>query len=92
MPTVNKEELISAVKGIMPLNTKFSNEWALCNLHAWMENHKGDSKGDGKVPEDLLYCKNASVVCKWLCCFAQETGMENGYQLHTIRSLLSMLQ
>ena len=29
------------------------------------------------VPKDLLSCSGADVVCKWLCCFIQETKKEN---------------
>ena len=74
-------------------NTKSINEWALRNLSAWMEN-RNILIPDDPVPSDLLSCADASVLCKWLCCFVQETKKENGlpYPATTLRSLLAAIQ
>ena len=70
-PPTSKEDVQSAAKGVIPLNTKCSNAWALGNLRSWMET--GNSNSDEKVPEDLLSCPEAEVVCKWLCRFVHES-------------------
>ena len=91
-PPTSEEDVRSAAKGVIPLNTKCSNAWALGNLRSWMETQNSNS--DEKVPEDLLSCPEAEVVCKWLCRFVHETRKENGerYPPATIRCLLSAFQ
>ena len=81
-----------AAKGVVPLNTKVTNEWALRNLRSWMETRNNNCAE--KVPNDILSCDDAEVVCKWLCRFVQETRKENGenYPPSTIQSLLSAFQ
>ena len=75
-------------KGVVPANT---NKWALKNLEEWMEMRK---KIDEPVPDDLLSCCDAHVVCKWLCRFVQETRKIDGsrYPASSIRSLLAAFQ
>ena len=36
--------------------------------------------------DDLLLCKNADLVCRWMCTVVEETRKENGeeYPLSTI--------
>jgi hypothetical protein len=82
-----------AAKGVVPTNTKLNNEWAMRNLNAWIHN-RNEMAPDDLVPADLLSCGDASVLCKWLCCFVQETKKENGlpYPATTIRSLLAAIQ
>ena len=82
-----------AAKGVVPTNTKLSNEWALRNVNAWMKNRNSISPSD-PVPSDLLSCSDAGTLCKWLCCFVQETKKENGlpYPATTLRSLLAAIQ
>ena len=79
--------------GVVPTNTKLSNEWAMRNLNAWMKN-RNKVAPDNPVPADLLSCGDASVLCKWLCCYVQETKKENGlpYPATTLRSLLAAIQ
>ena len=36
-PLTSEEDFRCAAKGVIPLNTKSSNEWALRNLRNWME-------------------------------------------------------
>ena len=83
----------NAAMGVVPTNTKLSNEWAMRNLNAWMKNWN-EVAPDNPVPADVLSCGDASVLCKWLCCFVQETKMENGlpYPATTLRSLLAAIQ
>ena len=33
---------------------------------------------DEAVPDDLLTCKDADTLCKWMCCFVQEMCKEKG--------------
>ena len=49
------------------------------------------SCGEEQAPDDLLLCKDADLVCRWMCIFVQETRKENGeeYQPSTIRALLA---
>ena len=61
--TVNSEQLWEAAKGVILTNTKMSNEWALRNVHSWMENRNMLVPND-PVPGDLLSCADASVLCK----------------------------
>ena len=91
-PPTSEEDMQSAAKGVIPLNTKCFNALALGNLRSWMETRNSNS--DEKVPEDLLSCPEAEVVCKWLCRFVHETRKENGerYPPATIRCLLSAFQ
>ena len=46
------------------------------------------------MPDDLLLCKDADLVCRWMCIFVQETRKENGeeYPPSTIRALLAAFQ
>ena len=90
---VTSPERRDAAKGVVPTNTKLSNEWAMRNMRAWMKNRNELSPND-PVPADLLSCADASVLCKWLCCFVQETKKENGlpYPATTLRSLLAAFQ
>ena len=73
---------------MIPTNTKLSNEWALRNVNAWMKNRNKISLSD------LLSCADAGTLCKWLCCFVQETKKENGihYPTTTLRSLFDAIQ
>ena len=82
------EEAWTASKGVVPANTKSTNKWALKNLEEWMEMRK---KSDEPVPDDLLSCCDAHVVCKWLCRFVQETRKIDGsrYPASSIHSLLA---
>ena len=68
----SEEEFQCAAKGAIPLNSKSSNEWALRNLHIKSRN----SNSNEKVPEDLLSCPNAEVVCKWLYLCARDAKGE----------------
>ena len=46
------------------------------------------SRSNEPVPCDLLSCSDASLVCKWLCRFVQETRKGDGsrYPASSIRS------
>ena len=76
-------------KGVVPANTKSSNEWALKNLRAWVSDRNA-RMSDEAVPDDLLACEDADILCTWVCRFAQETRKENGenYPPSTLRLLL----
>ena len=83
---------LSAAKGVVSLNTKVNDDWALRNLRIWMEaGKKNCAETEEKVPEDR---DDAEVVCKWLCRFVQETRKENGENSppYSIRSLCSAFQ
>ena len=88
---VSDEEASTASKGVVPVNTESTNKWALKNLEEWMEIR---SVSNEPVPCDLLSCSDASLVCKWLCRFVQETRKIDGsrYPSSSIRSLLAAFQ
>ena len=91
--SVTCEEIKEAAKGVMPANTKSSNEWALKNLRAWISD-RNTRMSDEAVPADLLACEDADILCKWMCCFVQETRKENGekYPPSTLHQLLAAFQ
>ena len=57
------EQLEDAAKGVVPINTKSINEWALRNLNAWMEN-RNILIPDDPVPSNLLSCAQETKK-KW---------------------------
>ena len=59
---VSDDEVSHVCEGVVPTNTKLSNEWVLRNLKVWMTIHS-------EVPADLLSNSDAATVCKWLCHF-----------------------
>ena len=67
---VNDEESSLACQGVVPSNTKNSNDWPMRNLREWIQVRAGT---DEPVPEALLSCPDATIVCKWFCRFVQET-------------------
>ena len=75
---VSPTSLHKAAKGVVPVNTEASTEWARKNFNAWAKNleHSG---GEG--------------VCKWLCCFVMETQKSDSsmYPPASLRSLVSKL-
>ena len=80
------EEIVAGTKGVMPTNMK-SNELAVRNLQAWMDCHNSHFPDD-PVPTGLQSYQDPAVLCKWLCCFVQETRKENGgYPPSTLRHL-----
>ena len=89
---VIKEQQSIAAKGVVPVNTKVANDWALRNLRQWKDLCR--SFGEEQVPDDLLLCKDADLVCRWMCIFVQETRKKNGeeYPPSTIRALLATFQ
>jgi hypothetical protein len=90
---VSAEELKKAAEGVIPVNTQSSNEWALRNFRAWVE-HRNTAAPEDPVPPNLLSCSDATILCKWVCSYVQETKKENGqpYPASTLRSLLAALQ
>ncbi len=61
--TVTAEQSKDAAKGVVPANTKNSNEWAMRNLAAWMTDRNQSHPGD-PVPNDLLTCSGMDAsVC-----------------------------
>ena len=62
------EEIKEVAKGVVPANTKSSNEWALKNLRAWISD-RNTRMSDEAVPADLFACEDADILCKWMCCF-----------------------
>ena len=71
------EEIKEGAKGVVPANTKSSNNWALKNLCAWISD-RNTRMSDEAVPADLFACEDADILCKWMCCFVQETCKDNG--------------
>ena len=90
---VSAEELKKAAEVVTPVNTQSSNDWALWNFRAWME-YRNVAVSNDAVPPNLLSSSDTAMLCKWLCCYVQETKKENGqaYPAYTLRSLLAALQ
>ena len=91
-PVTAKEHAKSA-KGVVPTNTKCATVWALRNFQHWREN-RNKIVPDDPVPMNLFENNDAEVLCKWLCCFVQETRKESGenYPGSTLRQMLSAFQ
>lgn len=87
------EELSESAKGVVPTNTKNSTEWALRNFRQWREN-RNKTLPDDPVPDNLFRSTDTEILCKWLCCFVQETRKESGdnYPAATLRQILSAFQ
>ena len=87
------EERSQAAKGVIPTNTKNATEWALRNFQQWRE-YRNQRSPEDPVPEDLFRAADMDVLCKWLCCFVQETRKETGenYPATTLRQMLSAFQ
>ena len=49
---VTEEQQSIAAKGVVPVNTKVVNDWALRNPWQWMDHRR--NCGEVKVPDDLL--------------------------------------
>ena len=60
--TVTAEQCKEAVKGVVPANTKNTNEWAMRNLATWMT-ERNRSHPDDPVPNDLLTCSGKGYKC-----------------------------
>ena len=88
---VDAAVLQEAAKGVIPLKTEQSTQWAITNFQCWAQS-RSSSTSDG-VPPDILRSHDAEVVCKWLCCFVLETRKTDGsrYPPATLRSLVSGL-
>ena len=88
---VTDEEIARGCEGVIPANTKLSNQSAAKILAEWMDSR---ANTDEPVPEHLLSNENPDGVCGWLCRFVQETRKVDGsrYPPSTIRSLLSAFQ
>ena len=80
---VRDEVMMKDKLGVVPNNTLQANQWALRNFTLWSDMR--NKKYDEQVPPDLLACHDATV-CKWLCCFVQETRKEDS-QPYPPRSL-----
>ena len=87
------EERTETAKGVVPTNTKCATEWALCNFQKWREN-RNKLAPDDPVSENLFETDSAEVLCKWFCCFVQETRKESGvnYPGTTLHQKLSAFQ
>ena len=89
---VGSPERLKAAKGVVPLNTESSTQWAVRNFTSWALNRSTVLPGE-LVPAELLQSHDGELVCKWLCRFILETKKTDGssYPPATIRSLVSGL-
>lgn len=76
----------------MPTNTRKSNAWGEKAFRSWVEERNKLVPSD-PVPDDLLACHDASIICKYLRYFALEARSQDGkkYPPSTIRCILSAL-
>ena len=72
---VDSSYLEVAAKGVVPENTIRNNRWVVNNFSEWK---KSIIENDQFVPDDLLSCTDADLVCKWLCRYVLETRQESG--------------
>ena len=79
-----------AAEGVVPSNTKSSTRWAENTFNLWAESCRGSKE---PVPEGLLQCHDAAVVCKWMCLFVLEARRADSkpYPPSTLRNILSGL-
>ena len=86
------EEADKATKGLVPVITETSTRWAVKNFMDWTINRNTLSP-DNPISLDLLECRDAKKVCKYLCMFILETRKADGsaYPPYTISALLSGL-
>ena len=89
---IESPERLTAARGVVPVNTEASTQWALKHFHAWAQNRSAQET-EAAVPVDLLRCHDAGLVCKWMCRFVIETRKTDGsaYLPATLRSLVSGL-
>ena len=76
---VKEEEYIEVGKGVVPANTKQCNEWAAQTFEAWMK-ERNVKKPEDPIPEDLLHCTDAGVVCRYMRYFVLEVHRGDGEQ------------
>jgi hypothetical protein len=79
-----------AAVGVIPKNTDNSTQWALQNFNSWATNRVSIGH---PVPDNLLQCHDAKIVCKYLSLYVMETRREDGnpYPPSSLRVLLSGL-
>ena len=89
---VDDATLEKAIGGLNPVNTETSTRWAVKNFATWTNNRRKLVPND-PVHEDLLECRDHTMVCKYLCLFILETRKEDGapYPPATLKSLLGGL-
>ena len=58
---VTEQQQSTTVKGVVPVNTKVANDWALRNLRQWMDHLR--NCGEEQVPEDLLQVTLNCLFC-----------------------------
>ena len=63
---ISPRSVKKAAKGVVPENTKLSNNWAVRNLMAWVL-FRNSTCPEDPVPEDLLSCSDADIICKCGC-------------------------
>ena len=88
---VDASVLQEAAKGVVPLKTEQSTQWAVKNFGCWARSRSSSSSE--VVPPDLLRSHDGELVCKWLCSFVLETRKTDGsrYPPATVRLLVSGL-
>ena len=59
---VTEEAYNEAGKGVVPVNTKQCNSWALRTFHAWAVERNKRPMSPDYVPSDILTCNDAGVV------------------------------
>ena len=85
---IESPKRLTAARGVVPVNTETSTQWALKNLRAWAQNHS--ARVTEPVP-NISQSHDADLDCKWLCRFVMETRKTDGlaYPPATLRSLVS---
>ena len=89
-PLVTSPQRAVAAKGVVPLKTEASTQWAVRNFNAWSVERSKLSDAQA-VPPDILKSHDAELVCLWMCQFVMETRKTDGsrYPPASIRSMVS---
>jgi hypothetical protein len=84
-------EVQEAAKGVVPSNTKKTNQWAIQNFDQWAT-VRSSKFPDDPVPSDILSCNDPDLLCKWLSRYVMETRQQTGkpYPPSTIYSVWSL--
>ena len=90
---VTEEQHSIAAKGVVPVNTKVANDWALRNLQQWMD-HSGTV--EKSKCQTICYSARMLTLSAGGCAFLfRRQGRKMGKSIHapsTIRALLAAFQ
>ena len=86
---MSEVHFVKVAKGVVPMR---NNAWGERAFHAWVEERNKAMPSD-PVPDDLLACRDPTIVSKYMRYFVVEVRAKDGkkYPPATIRCILSAL-